>query len=242
MIIQKHIKVRSTALALSKDNSKAKDTTLAVQAQPAASSSYVPDAPSYGDQLMMHLLASFQRASASILSGNAQREPVIEFLRSKSLASGSSSLSLVSAEQGVGPKVTAEEEVGPLVTAANEVDPLKDGDHEMAKENDNEARTLESFEEANFAMLQERNANKKMKRPAACGEMISQKRPKAKAKASGKAKAKASCKMVASSLPKGCLRCRGNPNGCTTCLKDSFNGMRLTRQQWVQHAKLNNLK
>ena len=98
MIIQKHIKVRSTALALSKDNSKAKDTTLAVQAQPAASSSCAPDAPSYGDQFMMHLLATFQEASASILSGTAQREPVIEFLKSKSLASGSSE-SLVTSEK-----------------------------------------------------------------------------------------------------------------------------------------------
>ena len=129
-----------------------------------------------------------------------------------------------------------------MVTAKNEVAPLMDGDHEMDKENDNDARTLESFEEANFATLQERNANKKMKRPSACSEMIAQKKPKTKAKASGKAKAKASCKKAASSLPKGWLRCRGNPNGCTTCLKDSFNGMHLTRQQWVQHAKLNNLK
>ena len=236
IIIQKHIKVRSSALAITKEHTQPQQSSAASSAQPAAATSFHPAAGFLGDQFMMHLLASFHKASATILSGSTQKGSEIEILRSPSkrqaLANGTSSESL-----STGQKTPAEENnfVAEQKTIPEELS-LVVGN---GNENDKASPTLESIEEANYAQLQERNVKaKSMKRPAACSEMSAKKKPKAKAKASGKAKAVAQ----ASSVQRGCLRCRGNPNGCSACLKDSFSGMRMSRQEWVQHARLNNLK
>ena len=74
------------------------------------------------------------------------------------------------------------------------------------------------------------------------------KQPKKKAQPKGKAVQKQAKKNTAKSQQKkattfGCIRCRGNPNGCSTCHNGSFTGKRFSsREEWAQWAKLNGKK
>ena len=73
------------------------------------------------------------------------------------------------------------------------------------------------------------------------------KRPASKSQPAKKAKAKPTCakKQSASSgwpekVVYGCIRCRGSSNGCDTCRKPRFRGLKLPgRAAWVQWAREN---
>lgn len=106
-------------------------------------------------------------------------------------------------------------------------------------------KSLEEFEMENLEKLKQRDEGKKGK-PKSCkgprkGPM---KRPASNTADPNAKKTKnkpAEPKQAKSDL-KGCLRCRGNKNGCASCLSPGFCGLKLTRAEWVQHAKLHKLK
>lgn len=95
-------------------------------------------------------------------------------------------------------------------------------------------KSLEDFEMENLEKLKQRDEGKKGKPKSCKGPKGPMKRP-----ASNTAGPKP--KQAKSEL-KGCLRCRGNKNGCSSCLSPDFCGLKLTRAEWVQHAKLHKLK
>lgn len=107
-----------------------------------------------------------------------------------------------------------------------------------------EKPSLDDWNNAAFEAL------KAKKKTEAEKKAPSKKQPKKKAqpKAKGKAAKKETKKSVGTTKQKksttcGCIRCRGNPNGCSTCHNGSFTGKRFgSREEWVQWARLNGKK
>ena len=123
-----------------------------------------------------------------------------------------------------------------------------DDTHQAKRENDNDvppqAQSLEDYEKEAFQRLQgKQNGGKAFKRPA-CSKVPNslpkaKSCPKAKAKPGPKAKAKGCLKACDKKQSKpagncwGCIRCRGNTSGCSTCKKQGFQGLRLNgRDAW----------
>ena len=107
--------------------------------------------------------------------------------------------------------------------------------------------SIDDFENEAFNQLKQ-----KRKLPAkAKGKCKPQKKAKASPKAKATAKAEAKAKAKATSKPAtsnagdlyGCCRCRGNANGCSSCLSDGFQGIRLPgRQAWQNWMNSNKKK
>ena len=172
---------------------------------------------SLSDRLLLQLVSQFDKVASGILN-----KPAATDKPSSSESLGSPETEPVFQNQAHEPKV---------------VNQPNDLAHVMAPGQ----KTLAGYEEENKAALETRHSKKKqekatvtaaskqlMKRPASCKAY-----PKHK-------KAKEDDKENA--VGKGCLRCRGNKNGCDTCKKSGFNGLKLTRAEWVQHAKVHGLK
>ncbi len=95
---------------------------------------------------------------------------------------------------------------------------------------DQPKKTLEQYEQEAFQNLTKKPV---MKRPSAA-QPSSMKRPAA-AQAKAKTTEPKSKKAVAKG-PFGCIRCRGNQNGCPTCIQPGFKGLRLpSREAWRQY-------
>ena len=116
---------------------------------------------------------------------------------------------------------------------------------ETAKCSDKTSKTLADFEQEAFEALQKskQKGTKQMKKPAAAA-------PKAKSNAKSAGKA-ASKKIIPSASSKkmvyGCIRCRGNTAGCSSCQNPNFLGLRLPgRSAWLawhaNHVKSKNSK
>ena len=96
-------------------------------------------------------------------------------------------------------------------------------------------KSLEDYELDAYKKLESKKGCKLLKRPAS------------KSQPAKKAKAKPTCakKQSASSgwpekVVYGCIRCRGSCNGCDTCRKPRFRGLKLPgRAAWVQWAREN---
>lgn len=124
----------------------------------------------------------------------------------------------------------------------------------------NDQKDLSTYEAEAFASLQKAKGLPKK----ASGKAKAKAKATSKATAKGKAKAKAKAivakahpapkakgpvlKRPAAAMPKvanvypgpggpfGCIRCRGDTNGCSTCLQSSFQGTRFTsRDQWKEY-------
>lgn len=95
-------------------------------------------------------------------------------------------------------------------------------------------KSLEEYEKESFETLKNRKAP--MKRPAAAKN---QKASVAKAKAKAKVISKtAGSKPSRDPQGPGCPRCRGNTNGCSLCLKASYNGIRCHgREAWKAYVR-----
>lgn len=105
-------------------------------------------------------------------------------------------------------------------------------------------KSLEDYEKEAFQRLPgKQHGGKAFKRPA-CSKVPNslpkaKSCPKAKAKPGPKAKAKGCLKACDKKQSKpagncwGCIRCRGNTSGCSTCKKQGFQGLRLNgRDAW----------
>ena len=79
-------------------------------------------------------------------------------------------------------------------------------------------RSLESYEDAAMASL--------LKRPASKSPVL--KKPSASTTLEGSSGSAKPNTAIPAKRIYGCLRCRGNPNGCDTCHSDKFNGKRFT--------------
>ena len=77
-------------------------------------------------------------------------------------------------------------------------------------------RSLESYEDAAMASL--------LKRPASKSPVL--KKPSASTTLEGSSGSAKPNTAIPAKRIYGCLRCRGNPNGCDTCHSDTFNGKR----------------
>jgi len=95
------------------------------------------------------------------------------------------------------------------------------------------SKTLEEYELQARQSLSKRKAkslDKCLKRPAACKAKPGP-QPKAKAKLPPSS---ASKKSLVKKGIFGCLRCRGNSKGCSTCWNPDFQGLRFSsREEWV---------
>ena len=112
----------------------------------------------------------------------------------------------------------------------------------------NDQKSLEALENEAFEALQSRKS-KGMKRPAASKVPAAtmDKKPAgtaaAKKPATKAAAPKKSCKLVANKHikkpknggPYGCMRCRGNQQGCSSCWQPNFAGIRLPPRQACLH-------
>ena len=102
-----------------------------------------------------------------------------------------------------------------------------------------ETTDLEQVEEEAFQSLK----NKAVSVPKAGSGVF--KRPAAGKKVAPKNKACAKKKTEAKAVkaPGGCIRCRGNPNGCSSCNKTGFAGKTFkNHQEWKRWAALNGKK
>ncbi len=215
LIMQKHCWIRNTASALTKEPSKhSKEPT---QQMTVPTTDQSGSSSSLSDKLLLQLVSKFDQVASGIL-----HKPVATDRTSSSESLATSQTLPVLQDQALEPKVVKQPN-----DLANVIAPG--------------SKTLEDYEEENKAALEIRDSKKKkekatvtpaakraMKRPASCKAYPKQKKAKEDDKEN--------------KLGKGCLRCRGNGNGCETCNKSGFKGLRLTRAQWVQHAKLHNLK
>ena len=174
----------------------------------------------------------------------------IQLMQNKRLASGSSSESL---HQDDSQEASAKTMALPAPAAALPLTnvPATPADAPAVNENgkhDNDKqppKDLADYENEAFQLLESR-VKKGMKRPCASSEKLSQK-PGTKAK-SQRVKEEQQAKQE---LPKnsknvkkcqgwGCLRCRGNVNGCSSCSKSNFEGLKFySRQEWVQYHQKN---
>ena len=102
-------------------------------------------------------------------------------------------------------------------------------------------RTLAEFEEQAFKKLSAKASGKckALKRPAAAASATVSSQ-KASPKASSKKTVKSKNGWKPSAGVYGCLRCRGNIAGCSTCWSPLFNGQRFSsREEWKKFmAKL----
>ena len=215
LIMQRHCWVRNTATALTKEPCKpSKEPSQQVTLQTSDQSAF---SSSLSDKLLLQLVSKFDQVASGIM-----QKPVATDRTSSFESLGTPGTLPVLQNQVLEPKV---------VNQANDLPKVKEP----------VPKTLEEYEEENKAALEKRDSKKKkekatgtpaakqaMKRPASCKAYPKQKKAKEDDKEN--------------TLGKGCLRCRGNRNGCDTCNKSGFKGLKLTRAEWNQHAKLHNLK
>ena len=113
--------------------------------------------------------------------------------------------------------------------------PSEDDTKENNITKDKPSMSLEEYEALAHQSISKRKAKSldcAMKRPAACKA-----KPGPKPKAKAKNKSSSSSSQPASFVKKGifgCIRCRGNTNGCSSCWNPNFQGLRFSsRQEWV---------
>ena len=190
-----------------------------------------------GDQMLMMLMNKFAKATMGTIG-----KPEVEIQLCKPsaekqpLAHGTSNSSLGSSTPS--PANTDSSHSPQPVPPAPSALPLENmAAPEPGQEPANEEKTLEDYEKQNMKRLLDRDGKKAgngqgkakcLKRPASSKPKPA---PRKRSKSTGEP-----------APVKGCLRCRGNHNGCDTCLSPSFKGLRLNREQWKAHAKLNGLK
>ena len=119
----------------------------------------------------------------------------------------------------------------PLPSTSSSEDDTKENN--IAK--DKPSMSLEEYEALAHQSISKRKAKSldcAMKRPAACKA-----KPGPKPKAKAKNKSSSSSSQPASFVKKGifgCIRFRGNTNGCSSCWNPNFQGLRFSsRQEWV---------
>ena len=271
LIIQKNIKIRSTASCLAKDpwflvmlcyfvmflcshclcvcvlvlhSDNQHGFKESVPQQAPAAQSEQPSAGSKNlvDQSLVLMINRFTEAACGILgTHNKSKEATIEILQPGQQAAQpsrtDSSQSLVGSHLPLENDRTMNEKKGCIQEACK-----AKSDHGGVEQ---KVATLEECEEANMKKLLEREEQKSAKK----GGTTKAKAQAAKMKRPACCKPKAQPKKVAKSVAathvevkKGCKRCRGNRNGCVKCLDPAFTGMRLTRQEWVAHAKAHGWK
>ena len=233
--IARQVKIRSTS----------KELKPAVVQQPPAQSVM-------GNAVLEQVLG--QQFGANFMNAMLEKAKALDAIKNMDIFStafskgrSSSSQSLASEDPGpvataplVSPKalpsmplpVTEVPQAGQLAIAD-----LGENDSEN-KKNETKGKSLEEFEQEAMQSLTKRKAKElvdvAMKKPAAC---------KQKAKAKAKAKTNASGQQVSignssSAFKKGiygCIRCRGNMAGCSTCHNPLFSGKRFSsRAEWTK--------
>lgn len=189
-----------------------------------------PQAGALADQMLQCMMARFAVASAGILGHN---EPQLHFFGHKQ---PSASLTPASPPTAL-PLCNGNAEVAPVSNAV----PL-DTKQKKLTETEGQPSTLEDFEEKSMEALVERQqgqggkkAKKQpvLKKPAGAKALV--KKPEKKGPVMKRPAAR-----TAAPVQQGCMRCRGL--GCDKCSSPDFQGLRLTRQEWVVQQKLRNLK
>ena len=141
-----------------------------------------------------------------------------------------------------------EEHAAPVAAPSQAIVPVPPPQLEDAKETDDQevpknkdgkaTKTLDQWNQHAFAsMLKKQEMKKpaaaKVAKPAKAKVATKGKKPQAKAK-KPQAKAKTTIKKAQSF---GCLGCRGNLNGCATCRKPGFQGLKVHgREAWYRLA------
>lgn len=115
-------------------------------------------------------------------------------------------------------------------------------DMDIEENHKDREKTLEDFEMEAFQLLQARKQGNVMKRPASRQSSQVCKRPAAKTIQRKPAMEKPSGKQAASGSKKmtcwGCVRCRGNVHGCSSCSMKDFRGERLNgRDAWKKYMQ-----
>ena len=229
--IAKQIKVRASSKELSR-----------VVVQPTGSSTNLPSGISSSslDQMMsmnsrlMTLIFDKAKVLDEIMNQKVQDPGKAALSKGDSSSSlGSNGASLLSPKALPTP---AEAVPLPLPAPSSPVAPTANEDGSPGHNDQQKpSKSLEDYENEAFHSLGKRKAkslDKCMKRPAACKAKAG---PKPQAKT--KPQPSASSKSVALALKKGifgCIRCRGNVNGCSTCQNLNFSGLRFSsREEWV---------
>lgn len=186
-----------------------------------------------------------------------QREPAITFLNEGSRLQATAGVSTNAKSSSQALVVASQnKEAANLAAAVPATLPMADSPvNEDAKDPEAEkkpaavAKSLEEFEEEAFHTMQTKRKGG-MKRPSACKPPKRQApKPKAAPHAAAKTKGAAKPKEVVKTTPKtkgrpkpaaqgpyGCIRCRGNVNGCQTCWQPGFAGVRLPgRGPWREY-------
>ena len=194
-----------------------------------------------GVNLLASLVSNFQQQSNLILGQSLNQLQALAKQSTALEARGSSSESLSSQAA----------EPAPLPLQTQALEKATQPESVSAQNDQTHAKmSLEDFEAKNLQELKDREAKKKEKSVAAKqkgqpkASLQSKAAKPAKATTKGLKRPAAARPPPSESNPEGlgCLRCRGSHNGCATCLKPGFQGLRLSRAQWVNHSKLNDLK
>lgn len=229
MLVAHHIKVRSSSSLLQKG--QAMPTPSASSGTKQKESELQPDSqPDPTSKAMVALADWFMRSS--MIFSHAAPPPGcnIEFLKGSQARTA-----------------TAETPQAAVVAKKESTVLLPE---EQPKESGTGSKTLEDWNRAAFEALKE-----KKEKNGSTKKAQAKAKPKAKAKAKGKAAKSGSLKKKtaskagvasgrsSSSTTFGCIRCRGNPKGCDTCWRPTFNGKRFkSRDEWKQWAALNGKK
>ena len=115
-----------------------------------------------------------------------------------------------------------------------------DTNMEIEPDNKKKTKTLEDFETEAFQLLQARKQGSVMKRPGSRKSPQVFKRPGANSILKNRDLEKTATKAAASGSKKmtcwGCVRCRGNVHGCSSCAMKDFRGERLNgRDAWKKY-------
>ena len=250
MLVNHHIKVRSSSSLLQTGQKVTTHTASSVpkQKELELQPDSQPEAPS---RAMVAFADWFMRSSMIFRPDAPNPGCNIEFLQGSqgSKASAQTPQAAVVPAPTLTPPVpgqTAETTV-PVVVAKQESTVQLPEPKAQPKEGETVAKTLEDWNKAAFQALKEKKDKKD-----------NTKKAKGKAKPKGKAKSKPAKssslkkKPASKALPSGhskssttfgCIRCRGNPRGCDTCLRPNFQGKRFqSREEWKQWAALNGKK
>ena len=251
MLVAHHIKVRSSSSLLQKG--QAMPTPSASSGTKQKESELQPDSqPDPTSKAMVALADWFMRSS--MIFSHAAPPPGcnIEFLKGSQArtATAETPQTAVVPAPALTPPVPEQsvDKNASVVVAKKESTVLLP--EEQPKESGTGSKTLEDWNRAAFEALKE-----KKEKNGSTKKAQAKAKPKAKAKAKGKAAKSGSLKKKtaskagvasgrsSSSTTFGCIRCRGNPKGCDTCWRPTFNGKRFkSRDEWKQWAALNGKK
>ena len=249
LLIAHHVPVRSTSALLKTkpDCVPAASSTPSASSPPVSSGHMVPSGPTAGAmqfvEWMMRSVSLFQNPGQQgtqelsnfqlCTSQNKPQEQKVD-----------STVPVLPLPAPAPPEESAAKPVeAPKASAALPVEAPK----EQTKPVDQGSERSQSLDDWNNAAFEALKAKKKTEAEKKAPKK-SKKQPKAKAQPKGKAAKKQSQKSTGNTKLKklttfGCIRCRGNPNGCSTCHNGSFTGKRFSsREEWAKWAKLNGKK